>query len=950
MGAYRTHKPNHSLGASSPWSFRCVIACLALFSSTLLASNNVETVALYTNESYPLGLHLQILEDKTNTLTIDNVTSLEYENRFDSNDQPIINIGVSTSTFWLKIALAYPKSYPNRDHQKQWYLEIGSVQLDIAELYFPKTNSTYDITSSDQRTPYSERSFIHTNSVFPITLTLGQNATLFVKLKKSSSITLDTTLWTPEGFARKVAVEEFIYGIFFGSMLALIAYNLFFVVSAKDRSYLYYVIYLCGITAFLMLEMGHGIIHIDRHIGNFSRKHILFVLWIPVISGVYFAKSFMNLEKNHPRINALFNIYLIVALASVLVLFVMPNYLTGSTWSTYYNSLFMPAFLSVFLYIWIQGNSNAKFFFAAWAFNISGLMVFAGVSSKILPATNLTLSITPIGILLESTIFSLALAHRIKTERAAALASDVKTMTYMSNYQSIFKNAREAMYKMSLTGTITDTNPAMVKLFGFQDQKELILHNKNFAEYIFIDRNQIIQLLDNGKTNNELLFRPHNGDKVWATHRSRVIYDRLERPTHIEGSIVNITQLKLKDIAIKEKKSEELRKTIAEESAKLKSEFLSSMNHEIRTPLSAIIGFSEALKMGKLSKTERQDAIELITYSGTTLLHVVNNILDFSKMEVDMLKIESIPINVVNLISEIRNEFRCEATTKGLKFDLIYRPPIPDTVLGDPTRISQVLINLCSNAIKFTETGSIILVVSWNSPENTLVFKVIDSGIGMSQKFRTDILKEFDQTDTPPTRQHGGSGLGLTISKKLALMMNGNIRVASASGKGSVFTFGVEVTLPTDVHWIKKQPQNLPEEPNNTLSTPVISGTVLLAEDNIVNQKLLSRILQKMGLSVIIADDGIQACDICENMSPDFILMDINMPNRDGIEATRYLRNLKYTIPIYALTAETSEREINVALNAGCDGFLTKPINRSLLLGTLTQHLGNKTITTHSSP
>ena len=269
----------------------------------------------------------------------------------------------------------------------------------------------------------------------------------------------------------------------------------------------------------------------------------------------------------------------------------------------------------------------------------------------------------------------------------------------------------------------------------------------------------------------------------------------------------------------------------------------------------------------------------------------------------------------------------------------MYQYPLPGILIGDPLRISQVLKNLCSNAIKFTEKGSVVLSVLWDSKRNKLVFEVIDSGVGMSEEVQHNLFQIFDQADTSSTRQHGGTGLGLAIAQKLAVLMGGGIAVVSKVGKGSALTFDVAGELPPHVDWLQdhdvRSKKDRARKRNMLKSIPKLSGTVLLAEDNVVNQKLIERVLKKTGVNVITAADGVEACEACDNALPDFVLMDINMPRRNGMEAVKYLRDRGYQIPIYALTAEVDQVEIDKALAAGCQGVLTKPLNTRKLFEVL---------------
>ncbi len=924
------------------WRFIYLVFMFFLISSSVFAEAVVEPVRLFSKDSYLLSTRMQVLEDKTNRLTIDQVASSQFESSFKSNDQPILNIGISKSTYWLKVSLTYPDAYPNKEEQKQWYLEAGSSQVDEANLYISEYDGVYGVQSSDVRTTYSDRPIMHVNSIFPINLTLGQELTLYLKIKKSTSLRIPLVLWTPEGFVKKAGVEEFFYGLFYGGMLILLAYNLFLYVSIRDISYLYYVFYLGNVTIFEMLEMGHGLVHLENMLFVISREYIVFFVWWMTISAVLFAKSFMHLETEYIKLNFSVNVFLAVAVVSVLLAFFYDVYIAVE-WTRIINSIFMTIYICIVFYVWMKGDANAKYFFVAWGFNILGFMVFSAVTSTTLPATPLTLAVTPMGILLESLFFSFALANRIKSEQSLMIAADEKEMKYMERYQSAFDNALVGMYKMELSGRVVSVNPAMADMLGFDDADALLVHDRSIFNVVF-DRSeqQLPELLENGAVTNNQCFRRGDGEIVWVAHSARTIVDISGTVMHLEGTLEDVTQTKLKDLAIREKEKEITKKTIAEASTLAKSEFLANMNHEIRTPLAAIIGFSESLKDENISGDDKENAIALVVDSSNILLQLINDILDFSKIEAGKLDVENIPVNVCTIVNGLRDEFESKAKHKNLRFDVVYRYPVPSDVLSDPIRIYQILSNLCANAIKFTDTGSVVLVVSWDEKINKLKFEVIDSGLGLEEEIKEKLFQVFDQADTSSTRRHGGAGLGLAISKRLANIMGGDIEVLSKAGRGSVFTLTIAAKFPRNMMWIRINDLSVPSRVDKAPKIPQLNGVVLLAEDNVVNQKLIEKTLKKTGVTVAVVSDGVEACEYCDNSLPDFVLMDINMPNRNGLDATKYLRGKGYNIPIYALTAETAKEEIDKALDAGCDGFLNKPLDRTLLFSALAENILHK--------
>jgi len=905
---------------------------------------------------------MYVLEDKTNTLTIDEVSSPSYREFFVANDEETRNFGISTSTYWLRCLVEYPDAYPNINDIQRWYLEVGDTQMDVAELYISEFDGVFSVLSSDVRTSYETRPVRHVNSVFPVDLMLGQKVIFYIKINKVTSIRFPLIMWAESGFVEKVASEEFLYGVLYGGMFILMIYNLFLYISTREISYIYYVSYLLSVSIFMFLELGHGLIHFENLFWKIDREHIVYAIWFSVIFSLLFAKSFMNTKDEHPRIDFVLSGFVIIAFVTLGVNFFV-DYNVSAVWNSSFNALLMPIYMGIVFYIYMQGNVNAKYFFIAWIFNVFGFAMLAAATNKVIPMTPFVIAATPVGILMESLVFSFALANRIKNNQFEAVQADKTAMSYMEQYQSVFDRAFSGMYEMTLKGEIVNVNPAMAKIFGFDSIKELLKHNDSVVKIIFDDASrQFIEMLKFDEVSNDLIFKYTDKKRVvWVRHTAKLIVGGTGRG-HIEGSVEDVTQSKLKEMAVLEKDQQILEKKIAEESAQAKSEFLANMNHEIRTPLTAIIGFSESLKDPGMSKGNRDKAVSLVVGSSHVLLNLINDILDFSKIDANKLQVENIPVNVCEVVNKITNDFVAVAESKKLRFDVVFRYPIPSHLLSDPLRIHQVLMNLCSNAVKFTDAGSVMLIVSWDDEINKLKFEIVDSGLGISDQIEENLFQVFNQADTSATRQYGGAGLGLAISKQLAMMMGGDIDVLSKPGVGSVFTFTISGHFPQNMMWIRqddlsdlnsgnmiglengkrKSKQVSPHE------NPSLIGSVLLAEDNVVNQKLIERVLKKFGLDVIVVSDGVEVCDYCDEccsnneVMPDFVLMDINMPNRDGLEATKYLRNKQYAFPIYALTAETSNEEISKALDAGCDGFLSKPLDRKLLFNALAENLLRK--------
>ena len=384
----------------------------------------------------------------------------------------------------------------------------------------------------------------------------------------------------------------------------------------------------------------------------------------------------------------------------------------------------------------------------------------------------------------------------------------------------------------------------------------------------------------------------------------------------------------------------------ANEANRAKSEFLANMSHEIRTPMNAIIGFSELLADESLTQ-QQQSFVKTVLNSGQGLLQLINDILDFSKIEAGKLKTEIIEVRFDTFLADMESFLRPITTEKGLKFEVLRCSSLPTVIYTDPVRVRQCIINLVSNAIKFTKQGHVFISVDTEfiDGKGMIRFDVEDTGIGIPADKQHLIFDAFTQADSSTTRKFGGTGLGLSITRQLAILLGGELRLKSEESKGSVFTLlipaGVDLsqTPKTDPYNMLNQilEYNTPLKPQSDAVR--MSGKILVAEDARANQALIRVILERLGLNVTLVEHGREAVDCIETDSFDLILMDMQMPVMNGYEATRTLRRKGLTTPIIALTAHAMKGDDKKCYDAGCDDYLTKPIDREALKAILKKYL-----------
>ncbi|MEI5638520.1 MULTISPECIES: ATP-binding protein [unclassified Pseudoalteromonas] len=381
------------------------------------------------------------------------------------------------------------------------------------------------------------------------------------------------------------------------------------------------------------------------------------------------------------------------------------------------------------------------------------------------------------------------------------------------------------------------------------------------------------------------------------------------------------------------KRTYELEQVASElrDASEAKSRFLANMSHEIRTPMTSIIGYADGIMLGDIKPHERNQAIAVILQNSRHVLGLINDILDMSKIEANKLEVELLESNLFQAIAHVDSLLGKQIRDKGLEFALNYQFPLPDYVVIDPTRLRQILLNLTSNALKFTSVGKISIDVACRNDK--LLITVRDTGIGMTASEQKELFSAFYQADSSTSRKYGGTGLGLNISKSLAKKLDGDITVESEVGSGTAFTLTLSLYTTERTTWVQSLDQISTKKEQQPVSqlenSNDLKGEVLLAEDNRDNAKLIKRILERMGLSVTAVENGQLAVQAVLDKDFDLILMDIQMPVMDGEQAFSFIQATGCSTPIIALTANTMPNEIERYLKLGFNDHLAKPIDRS---------------------
>ncbi len=522
---------------------------------------------------------------------------------------------------------------------------------------------------------------------------------------------------------------------------------------------------------------------------------------------------------------------------------------------------------------------------------------------------------------------------------------------------AIVESSHDAVISEDLEGRILSWNLGAESLFGYRADEilgqpiSLLVPAENPDEVP-----QLIARIIRGEQVNhyETVRIAKDGRRLDISLTLSPIYDEQDR-------VVGVSKI-ARDITDQKRGEAELAraKLAAEDSNRTKSEFLANMSHEIRTPMMAIVGYTDLLADANQTHGQRLERVNVIRRNADHLLTLINDILDLSKIEAGEMVTERVRCSPCQVLSDVVSLMRVKAEQKSLALKTHVDGVIPETIQTDPTRLRQVLLNLVSNAIKFTDSGQVRitsrLIESRPGEGSMLEFRVSDSGIGLTDEQMGRLFRPFTQADSSTTRRFGGTGLGLAISQRLAHMLGGRIEVHSRPGQGSTFTLTI-ATGPLD--GVKRlhdcsEAVLTPEPADYPMRRVELSGRILLVEDGADNRALLALYLRMAGTTVSEAENGQVACDLVDDgrkrgESFDLIIIDMQMPVLDGYSATRSLRAGGFEGPIIALTAHAMPEDRKKCLDAGCTDYLSKPVSRDLLLCTVAAHLPAQHSSTRSA-
>lgn len=925
------------------WLLVAISVLMVLMPGAALAQEQCqdgEIVLKNSTESVrEFGGCISYLEDAGRLYRLPDILAMDAD-RFTRHENGVLNFGYTESAYWTRFDLRAETGAA----ETEWILELALPLVDEVVLYLVRDGKLIDQRQAGYQDDWSERDLAVPNPTFRLHLEPGSVTSVYLRIINTNTFRLPVSLWSPDSYIEKVSVDEVVRGALLGSLIAILAYNLFVAISVRERSNIYYVLYLISAAVFIATEQVHGIQILDSRPALFNKEYLPFQIIMTWFWGLLMARALLETRARSKDLDRVIKMCLYsVLLTFGLTLFV--PYHSAMEWIVIGSVVLCLILIAVSYLSWRYYNPAARSYFFAWTLALIGFGIYALTVMGYLPLNRFTSYAPQIGLTAQIILFSFALADRIKQVQGEALSWSRRALSNLQRYQALFDNAVEGIFQMSVRRQFVAANPAMAQLMGFSSSQELLKRNPDVLETCIADdglRARVVEQLEQHGTVKgvEARYLTRSGEERWVIISLHTVYDSEGVPTHLEGTCVDSTESHRRQSIEREREQERLEKELARNSAEAKSQFLANMSHEIRTPLAAIIGYGENLIDPDLDDNEKRSSAETVVRSGRHLLDLVNDILDHSKIDANKLDVDIVWVNLPELLDEVRAFFAPRAREKGLDFNILCEFPLPEQIQTDPTRLRQIIINLCGNALKFTEKGSISLSVRCDREQERLVARIVDTGIGMKPEQTARLFDPFAQGSAAISRQYGGTGLGLSISRRLAEMLGGSIQVNSTYGEGSEFELSICTGTLEQVHFLRDASELSQHSQTMSMAVaPQLSGRILCAEDNDVNRGLVSLLVGRTGAELVHVNNGAEALDVAVREPFDLILMDIQMPVMNGRDATVALREAGVNTPVVALTANVMAEDIADYRLAGCNEHLAKPIDKQRFYEVLARYL-----------
>jgi two-component system sensor histidine kinase/response regulator len=990
------------------WPLRALL-CAFLFWVSSFAQAGAPVLVGAETGAISLRPFIEVLEDPEQSLTVNDLGKAEQADRF----KPVpgttdLNFGYTASAYWLRLSFL-PDSAAARD----WLLEVAYPSLDHVEVYSLENGRLIHQYAGDLQ-PFTARPYPHRNLVFPLRLTPGGGEQrVFLRIRSEGSLTLPLTLRSVTAQHALDQKVYSALSLYFGMLLALGLYNLLLYYSLRDRIYLTYVGSVVSMAIAQSSMFGFGNQFFWPGVPAWGNIALPIGFLLTGFFGAQFTRRFLQTAELAPKCDVLLRItqygFIVVALIPIVY-----AYRPGGIATAIIGSIFSVIAVACGLVALRRRQPGAGIFLLAWTMLLLGVVLVSMRTLDWLPSNVLTNYGMLIGSAFEMLLFSFALADRIHVMRrdkeqaqadALRLERSAKEALQISEKQleqrvgqrtaELAEATEHSKRLANLLRLMCDNEPDMIWAKDLQGR--YLFANKAICNQLLIaaDTNEPIGKTDMFFAQRQRTLRPQNRD--WHTFgelcqdSDAITLERgqpsvYEEYGNIKGNMLYLEVWKApfvnefgqvigtvgcgRDITKRKQIEDELdrhhhhlealveertaalaiAKEAAESANRAKSAFLANMSHELRTPMNAIMGMI-SLARRRMNDPGGLDQLDKAQEGARHLLAVLNDVLDISKIEAERLTLEEAPLRLDALMEKLVNLIGNKAALKSVEFKIDLPPEYARLpLIGDPLRLGQILINLVSNAIKFTKQGSVTVRVrqAAASAEDILLrFEVCDTGVGIPPEAQQHLFNTFVQADNSMTRKYGGTGLGLAICKRLVTLMGGEIGFESHTGSGSTFWFTARLG--------KANTEQVAKPTEHTASMSLYeerlqgshAGThILLVEDEPVNREVALCLLEETGLIVDVAVDGQEALDLASHNRYALILMDMQMPRLIGIEATRAIRadSLNRDTPILAMTANAFAEDRQACLAAGMNAHLPKPVVPEVLYETLFKWLSKPSV------
>ncbi len=886
--------------------------------------------------------YLDFLEDREGTLSLEEVLAPATSQRFQALEGGDPNFGYTASAFWYRLHLRV-QDLPKNDYTR--VLRIDYPPLDTIDIYVLDSETGERLQYfevGDLRSP-EKRPLISNTAAVPIFVAERDWYTVYIRVKTETSHSVPMKLMPPGIF---LALEQGLsidFGMYYGALCIMALYNFLLLVIVRDRIYGFYVGVTLGFMAMSVALNGHLYSNLQPLLG-FPLRWINPIIILSGLCGFFFVTcmpiDFFRMKSTMPRLYRV-----LLAMAGLQLCLMVATFFLPYSKVTVATLVLCLCVVSVVVGVSILGVvrklDQAKIMLASWGALLLGMGLRAAGALAILPNNALTAYSFQFGMVLMLMLQSMALANRINAERKAKLAAQRQTLQAkealiggLERYERIVSNIPEGIFYTDATGHVLTANPALFDLLGYDSVEHLQKQVDNFVEHHLAsptDAAWVRNALENEDqiVGYETQLRRRDGSTFWASMSVRMRRAADGKPIGTDGIIEDVTQRRERDKLEKERAA-------AEAATGAKSAFLAQMSHELRTPMNAVIGFTD-LALRTNDDLRRQEYLQHIDTASRSLLRIINDILDLSKIEAGKLDIERHEFDLNQTLDKITSIFSGKTAEKNLEFIVWSEDEFPMTVVGDSVRLEQVLINLVGNAIKFTEHGEIevhVKTLEKSDADMMIEFAVRDSGIGLTQEQISRLFQAFEQADASTTRKFGGTGLGLAICRQLIELMGGQVWVESEPGKGSTFRFTTRLGVGRVAAGVSGSDQLRDQH-------------ILVVDDNPLVCTAYSAMLESMHFKPHTANNLAETMLCLESRDIRLAMVDWQMPVADGIEVLKAIRRepRHAQLPVILMTAHGAAEIVDEARAAGANACIEKPMQASLLLERILEVLDPDRIT-----